>query len=69
MSGKNYSGYFKIRQAAVFLGVSIGALRLWEKSKKIECIRHPVTKYRLYKVSVLQRYRESNKKKYNKTDK
>jgi len=64
-----YSEYLKIRQAASFLGVSAGVLRIWEKTKKLECFRHPKTKYRLYKISVLQRFRTNRKRKYNKTNK
>ncbi|OGF83039.1 hypothetical protein A3B18_02500 [Candidatus Giovannonibacteria bacterium RIFCSPLOWO2_01_FULL_46_13] len=66
---KRYSEYLRIREAAVFLGVSSEVLRLWEKSKKLECLRHPKTKYRLYKISVLQKFRELRKRKYNKTKK
>jgi predicted site-specific integrase-resolvase len=69
MSGNTYSEYLKIREAADFLGVSTGVLRVWEKTKKLECIRHPKTKYRLYKISILQKFRDSRKRKYNKTEK
>jgi len=48
------SDYFKIREAARFLGVSANTLRNWEKDKKIVVYRNPQNSYRLYKKEDLQ---------------
>ncbi len=67
MSVKLNSEYLKIGNAALFLGVSVAVLRLWEKTRKLGCVRDPKNKYRLYRISVLQKFKESHKRKYNKT--
>ena len=60
------SVYLKIKDAAIFLGVSPETLRFWGKINKLTCVRNPKNKYRLYKISVLQKFRENHKRKYNK---
>ncbi|MBI2023908.1 MerR family transcriptional regulator [Candidatus Giovannonibacteria bacterium] len=69
MSAREYSEYLKIQEAAFFLGVSNATMRLWDKNKKLEPSRHPKSKYRLYKISILQKFKEKRKKKYHKSDK
>ncbi|OGF73456.1 hypothetical protein A2Z63_02855 [Candidatus Giovannonibacteria bacterium RIFCSPLOWO2_02_44_8] len=69
MLKKVSSVYLKIKDAAVFLGVSPETLRFWEKNKKLSCARDPRNNYRLYKISVLQKFREIRKRKYNKSKK
>ena len=43
------SDYLKIREAALFLGVTPNTLRNWEKARKITVYRNPQNAYRLYK--------------------
>lgn len=63
----NYRQYLKISQAAQFLGVSRGTLRGWDRSKKLKAFRHPKNKYRLYRISELQKSKENHKRKYHKS--
>ncbi|OGF69844.1 hypothetical protein A3H65_02995 [Candidatus Giovannonibacteria bacterium RIFCSPLOWO2_02_FULL_45_14] len=67
MSKSVSSAYLKIKDAAIFLGVSPETLRSWEKNKKLLCTRDPKNRYRLYKIGILQKFRESRKKKYHKS--
>ena len=41
--------YFRISEAAEYLGVSPNTLRNWERAGKIEAQRHPVNHYRLFR--------------------
>jgi excisionase family DNA binding protein len=41
--------FFRITEAAEYLGVSPNTLRNWENSGKIIAHRHPVNGYRLFK--------------------
>lgn len=63
----NYRQYLKINQAAQFLGVSRETLRDWDRSKKLQAFRHPKNKYRLYRISELQKSKENHKRKYHKS--
>ena len=45
--------YLKIAAAAEYLGVSQNTLRNWEAAGKIKVRRHPMNRYRLFKVSDL----------------
>ena len=47
--------YLKINEAAELLGVCRNTLRNWGRAGKIPEYRHPMSNYRLYKVSELQR--------------
>jgi DNA (cytosine-5)-methyltransferase 1 len=47
--------YLKIAAAAEYLGVSQNTLRNWEASAKIKVRRHPMNRYRLFKVSDLDK--------------
>ena len=47
--------YLKIAAAAEYLGVSQNTLRNWEASGKIKVRRHPMNRYRLFKVSDLDK--------------
>lgn len=62
----NLQNYLLINEAALFLGVSAGTLRNWEKSGKIKTHRHPVNGYRLYKKKdleeLLKKVMQSSKK-------
>jgi len=46
----------KIKEAAEFLGVSPQTLRTWDKNKKLPALRHPLNKYRLYKIAELENF-------------
>jgi DNA (cytosine-5)-methyltransferase 1 len=50
------SDYLTIAQASAFLGISKNTLRNWEKNKKLIPLRHPVNRYRLYKLGDLERF-------------
>jgi MerR family transcriptional regulator, copper efflux regulator len=41
--------YFRISEAAEYLGVSPNTLRNWENAGKVAAVRHPVNGYRLFK--------------------
>lgn len=41
--------YLRISEAAEYLGVSPNTLRNWENAGKVEAVRHPVNKYRLFR--------------------
>jgi MerR family copper efflux transcriptional regulator len=41
--------FFRISEAAEYLGVSPNTLRNWENAGKVEAVRHPVNGYRLFK--------------------
>jgi len=45
--------YVKINEAAKYLGVCRNTLRNWGRTGKIPEHRHPVNRYRLYKISDL----------------
>ena len=47
--------YLRIKEAAEYLGVARNTLRNWEAAGKIPVCRHPVNKYRLFKVADLER--------------
>ena len=47
--------YLKIAAAAKYLGGSQNTLRNWEAAGKIKVRRHPMNRYRLYKVSDLDK--------------
>ena len=46
--------YFKVKEAAAFLGISLATLRAWDKQKKFNPRRDKKNGYRLYKVSQLE---------------
>ena len=41
--------YFRISEAAEYLGVPVTTLRNWQNAGKVEAVRHPVSGYRLFK--------------------
>ena len=43
------SVYFRISEAAEYLGVSPNTLRNWVNAGKVAAIRHPVNGYRLFR--------------------
>lgn len=47
------SDYFRISEAAEYLGVSPNTLRNWVNADKIASVRHPVNHYRLFKREIL----------------
>jgi excisionase family DNA binding protein len=47
--------YLKIAEAARYLGVHYNTLRNWEAAGKIKVHRHPMNRYRLYRVSDLDK--------------
>jgi DNA-binding transcriptional MerR regulator len=50
-----YKEYLKIKEAAEFLGVTAQTLRNWDKADKLKTVRHPMSNYRLYKKSDLEK--------------
>jgi len=48
-------GYLQLRDAAETLGVSPNTLRNWDRSGKLLARRHPLNKYRLYKLSDIKK--------------
>lgn len=54
--------YLRIKEAAIYLGVSPNTLRNWGKSGRISEYRHPVNNYRLYKLSDLIRLLQTTAK-------
>lgn len=55
MLGKDYNDerFLTVSEAAAFLGVSPKTLRRWDEAGFLIPVRHPLTKYRLYKKSQL----------------
>lgn len=47
--------FLRVKEAAVFLGVSLNTMRNWGRDAKIPEYRHPVNNYRLYKQADLER--------------
>ncbi len=47
----NIKDYITIKQAAELLGVDKTTLRRWDKVGKLKPYRHPLNKYRLYKLT------------------
>ncbi|GGF28835.1 excisionase family DNA-binding protein [Hymenobacter cavernae] len=45
--------YMKVGEAAAYLGVSRSTLRNWDINGKLQAHRHPVSRYRIYKQSML----------------
>lgn len=50
--------YLTIKKAAAFLNVTATTLRNWDKARKLKPHRHPMNKYRLYKLIELKRLKE-----------
>ncbi len=55
-----FKGCIFIRQAAEFLGVSVGTLRLWDEVGKLPAARDPQNRYRLYHIRDLQKFAVKN---------
>lgn len=55
MLGKDYNDekLLTVAEAAAFLGVSAKTLRRWDEVGRLISVRHPITRYRLYKKSQL----------------
>jgi DNA-binding transcriptional MerR regulator len=49
-----FSGLLKIKEASLLLGVSPSTLRNWDRLGKLKPIRHPMNKYRLYRMKDIQ---------------
>ncbi len=49
--------YFRISDAAEYVGVSAQTLRRWEKEGRIEAVRHPGNSYRYYRRADLEPFR------------
>ncbi len=51
----------------MFLGVSPGTLRAWDKNDRLKPFRRDGSKYRLYHIADLHKFVESNRlRRYNK---
>ena len=46
---QNFSSYYKVAEAADYLGVSPNTIRNWVNAEKIASIRHPMNSYRLFR--------------------
>ncbi len=51
---KKFNDFFKIKDAAQFLGVTENTLRNWENKQKIKVYLHPQNGYRLYDTNDLK---------------
>lgn len=51
------SDYLTVAQAAEHLGVSPSTLRNWDREGKLKAARHPLNRYRLYRVDDLDKLR------------
>jgi excisionase family DNA binding protein len=45
----------RIKEAAEYLGVHTDTLRRWDNCGKLKCYRHPINKYRLFKLGDLKK--------------
>jgi len=60
--------YFKVKEAAAFLGVSPQTLYAWDKQNKLKARRDKKNGYRLYKISELEEaLKTGTKRKYLRT--
>lgn len=50
----NFKAYLKVKKAAEMLGVSIMTLHRWDAKGKLKARRHPLNRYRLYKITELK---------------
>ena len=48
--------YLTVKRAAAVLGVSPDTLRNWDRSKKLQPLRHPLNGYRLYRLADLEAF-------------
>lgn len=49
------AGYLRVKEAAELLGVAPNTIRAWGAAGKIPEYRHPINKYRLYRLDELKR--------------
>ena len=47
-NGPNFSDCLTVGEAAEYLGVSTATLRNWDRTGKLQSLRHPLNGYRLY---------------------
>ena len=50
---RRFGEYLTVGGAAELLGVSIYTLRYWDRTGRLKPLRHPVSRYRLYKRETL----------------
>ena len=50
------NNYLTVTKAAEVLGVSPDTLRNWDRSKKLQPLRHPLNGYRLYRLADLEAF-------------
>ena len=48
--------FFALAEVADMLSVSKETLRRWDKSGKLESLRHPINNYRVYRMDELWRF-------------
>jgi len=53
---ENLSDYYRVCEAAEYLGASPNSLRNWVNAGKILAVRHPVNDYRLFKRADLEAF-------------
>ncbi len=49
------ASFMKIKDAAVYLGVSPLTLRNWDRQGKLPATRHPMSNYRIYKTDDIEK--------------
>ena len=54
MPAINLKNYLTVKDAAQFLGVNPTTLRRWDKRGKLKTARHPINRYRLYRLKELE---------------
>jgi len=66
---KNLKSFLTVCEAANIVGVSAKTLRRWDNSRKLESVRHPINRYRLYEkeklVSLLNQLNPKNGRRNN----
>ena len=56
MAIRNLKDFLTVGKAAKMVGVSTSTLRNWDRAGKLKAVKQPISGYRLYKKSDLQKF-------------
>ena len=59
MNEINLKDFLAIGEAAAIVGVSLETLRRWDRSGKLQAVKHPISNHRLYRREDLQTFLRS----------